>query len=317
MEAQQPNPRRGLRTLIVLCILLGSTPAVAQKAYVPPRDANGHPSLEGVWTARWLTSLERPAGTPLALDAAAAAARARQILAARAGNDELDPEISDPDAKTLAIVRGEYRASLLVDPLDGRLPLTDAGRAHLAAIPRPGTDGPESRMTNERCLGGPSRPGMLIAPAAMLKQIVQTRDHVLIYSEAFSELRVFAPGAGRQGVGLAPWEGEPTARWDGEALVAVTSGFRPDDLARAVPFSRFPIRAQTRVTERFTRVGPKELLYEFQVEDPVLYSRTWRAEYSLVLTNERIFEFACHEGNYGLANILSGARHEEREAAGR
>lgn len=301
--------------MTAILALSGAWPAMAQKPYAPPRDVYGHPVLEGVWAARWLTNLERPAGTPLRLDAVAGAARARELLTGRGGADNLDPEISDPDANTLAIVGGEHRASLIVDPPDGRLPLTDAGRAYLRALPAPGFDGPEARLTNERCVAGVSNAGMLIAPAGMLKQVVQTRDHVVIHSEAFSELRVFAPGAGRQYVGLATWGGEASARWDGDVLVVETSGFRPDDKVRAAPFSRFPIRPQTRITERFSRSGPRELLYQFEVEDPELYTRPWRAEYAMVLTNERIFEFACHEGNYGLANILSGAREEEKRAA--
>jgi hypothetical protein len=304
--------RRALLGLMAVWALASAPPAAAQKAYVPPRDAYGRASLEGVWAARWLTPLERPPGTPLALDATAAAARVRQILADRTKLDSLDPEIGEPDAHTLAIVGGEHRASLVVDPADGRVPLSEAGRAHLAAIPRAGTDGPEARGANERCLGGPSRPGMLIAPAGMVRQFLQTRDHVVIYSEAFTEVRILAPGAGRQGAGLTPWEGEHASRWDGDTLVVETSGFRADDRARAVPFSRFPLRPQTRITERFTRVGATEMLYDFEVADPVLYTRNWRAQYALVLTPERLFEFACHEGNYGLANILSGARQEER-----
>jgi hypothetical protein len=289
--------------------------ALAQKPYSAPRDAYGHPDLAGTWGARWLTPLERPAGTPLILDTAGAEARVQQILAARDKAETLDPETAQPDAAGLAVVRGEYRASLLVDPADGRLPLSEAGRAYLAAIPPMGTDGPEQRLFGERCIAGPSRPGMLIAPAVMLKQLLQTRDQVALHSEAFNELRIFAPGGGVQGAGLSTWEGQSEARWEGESLVVESTGARPDERVRGVPYSRFPIRPQTRITERFTRVGPKELLYAFQVDDMVLYTRSWRAEYSFVLTDERMFEFACHEGNYGLANILAGAREEERRSS--
>ena len=315
MQESASTIRTLIAPVVAVCLTAFASPALAQKRYTAPRDAYGHPSLEGTWVARWLTPLERPVGTPLVLDAAGADARVRQILANRDKAETLDPEPAEPDATGLAVVRGEHRGSLLVDPADGRLPLSDAGRAYLAAVPPMGTDGPEQRLFGERCIAGPSRPGMLIAPAVMLKQLVQTRDQVALFSEAFGELRIFAPGKGVQGAGLSAWEGQSDARWEGEALVVESTGSRPDERVRGVPYSRFPIRPQTRVTEWFTRIGPKELLYAFQVNDPGLYTRPWRAEYSFVLTEERMFEFACHEGNYGLANILAGAREEERRTA--
>lgn len=302
--------------LLVLVLTLAAGGATAQEIYRAPRDAYGHPILEGVWSARWLTTLERPDGTPLVLTPAEGAERVRAMLTERARNDIFDEEIAYPDATTLAIVRGEHRGSLIVDPPNGKLPLTATGRAALAAARVRGADGPESRPLGERCLAGNGRPGMLIAPSGMLKQVLQTRDHVLILSEGLNELRILAPGAGRQEEGMASWHGAPTAHWEDEALVIESTGFRSDDKTRQAPFSRFPIRPQTKVIERFTRIAPNELLYEFSVDDPVLYSRPWRAEYAMVLTEDRIFEFACHEGNYSLANILSGARAEERQALG-
>jgi hypothetical protein len=302
------------RGLIAIALSLVANAAMAQQGYRPPRDVYGHPSLEGVWTARWLTTLQRPASIDrLALTEAEAAAWLPPVMDARAKNEVFDEETAVPDAKTLAIVRGQHRTSLIVDPPDGKLPLTPAGR-EAYALPPQTADGPESRGLGERCIAGPSRAGMLIAPAGMLHQIVQTRDHVVLHSEAFDEIRILAPASGRQPADIGSWYAAAVARWERDTFVVETTGFRPDDKMRGVPFSRFPLRPQTKVTERFTRIGPDELLYEFTVEDPVLYSAVWRAEYVWRRTIERAFEFACHEGNYGLANILSGARQEERRA---
>jgi hypothetical protein len=218
--------------------------------------------------------------------------------------------VAYPSARSLAIVRGERRTSLIIDPPDGKMPITAAGRARMVRnVPtnRP-TDNPEDRTPNERCLAGHGRAGTLIAPLGNMQLIIQAPGHVVIWMENFSDLRVLPTNALMQGAGMASWHGVRVARWDDQSLVIETTGFREDDQARSLPLSRFPISPQTTIVERYTRISSEELLYQFSVEDAELYTLKWSAEYSLRRADVRLLESGCHEGNYALANILRGAR---------
>ena len=139
---------------------------------------------------------------------------------------------------------------------------------------------------------------------------MQTRSDIVIHTELLSILRII-PVDGRTEIGF---RNEHTAgRWDGETLVVTTTDIL--DPVRGARGSLFPLTPKTKIIERFTRTAPGEILYTFTVEDPQLYSQPWKGESVMALSDDRMFEFACHEGNYGLANILSGARAVERRAA--
>lgn len=300
-----------LRTFLILLALCTDAPALAQSI---SRTVDGHPDLQGVWTQRWLTPLERLPETPaLKIDPADEAAFHARMMALYGAGDPLQGQ-DDYDPLQVLRIRGELRSSLIVDPVDGRLPYTAEGQARRAAwLPnrQRGTDHPEQRGDNERCIGISSAYAPhLTAPVANIRQIVQTRDHVVIYTEHYIITRIIP--FREQPATLNDRHGRAKARWDGDTLVVETTGFRTGDTTRFVPMSVMMISPATRITERFTLLGPDEILYSFTVEDPVLYTRPWSAETVMTRSADRMFEYACHEGNYGLANILSGGRAMDR-----
>ena len=272
------------------------------------RTQAGRPDLQGVWSSRWLTPVERIAGeTELVVSAERGAELAKELLE-RAGHPaQMDPELAAPDAETLAIVRGEHRTSLIISPDDGKLPLNDAGRAaRLAYIS--GLDGPEQRMTTERCIGGVGWAPLQIRTHAMLREIVQTDDHVVLRTEAYSDLRLVPIDAERRPDAAAPHMGESVGRWEGDTLVVETKNYDPDLSTHGIVTVMSPDAV---VTEWFTPASADEIVYRYQVDDPTYYDQPWSVEYSLMRTDERVYEFACHEGNYALKHMLNGARMEE------
>jgi hypothetical protein len=273
-----------LRAILIFVAICASAPALAQTI---SRTTDNHPDLQGVWTQRWITPLERlPDIAELKIEATDEAAfKARMMALYKAG-----------------------------DPADGRLPYTDEGKARRAAwLPnrQRGADHPEQRGDNERCIGISSAyVPYLTAPVANIRQIVQTRDHVVIYTEHYIITRIIP--FGDQPATLNDRHGRAKARWDGDTLVVETTGFRPDDTTRFVPMSVLMISPGTKITEQFVPLGPDEILYRFTVEDPLLYTRPWSAETIMSRSSDRMLEYACHEGNHGLANILSGGRAMDR-----
>jgi hypothetical protein len=171
-------------------------------------------------------------------------------------------------------------------------------------------DDVEQRPTDERCLtaGGSGAP-LLNTHDANVLQIVQTPDSLAIVTENNHEVRVIRIGAARRPE-PPRWFGVSIGHWEGATLVAETTGLRPgvtklnDDLS---------LSDRSRVTERFTRTGPKEISYLFQVEDPTLFTQVWRGEMVLRSSEGRIYEYACHEGNYSLPGILAAARQADRK----
>jgi hypothetical protein len=214
-------------------------------------------------------------------------------------------------------INGEIRTSVVVDPPDGKLPYGEAGRAMLnartAATLRE-FDGPEGRPTPERCLTGVA--GSTGAPIISARyngnyRIVQTEDHVVLMAE-HNEVRIIRLGASARPGNMRRWMGDSIGRWEGETLVVETAHFNPGDSYK-MPQPVY-ISQNAKVTERFTRVSPTEILYQFSVEDPDVFSRRWRGEQMFEATSARMFEYACHEGNYAVAGSLAGARQAERRA---
>jgi hypothetical protein len=306
--------------LFAAALLIGGPVAAAD--YRAPRNALGQPDLQGVWTSHFFLPMEaQPDAPSLTLPEAQAAAYARKLAGERSSLAAFsqDPEIadiaSDPARSDLAIVRGQRRTRQVVEPADGKLPLTPRGRAILRTIetmmrtvsepPFP-KDGPEQRPNWERCLVGQGQPPIGILSDANPRQILQTKDAVVILAEYGPDLRII-PFTDRHGPLLqATTLGDSIARWEGETLVVETVGLPDKDAIR--PFPILFVSRSAKVTERFTRVSDKELLYQYTVVDPAYYAGPWLAEYSLYRTAKPILEFACHEGNYSLPNILGGAR---------
>ncbi len=303
------------RAFVLVLSLAATGAGHAQGSYQPPRTPEGKPDFQGNWITPWTTTLERGAEFPALVVSSEQAAMLRNAFLDRLHeNDPLGATyIWDLDQPVR--VNGEIRSSLIVDPPDGRLPYTPEGRARRASFrPSTGEDNIEQRALNERCLmAGSGYAPFLTIPASNLRQVVQTRDHIVFFTESFGQLRLI-PLDGRFGPQI-PRGGSSKGQWEGDTLVVETAGFVETDLIRFAPLSTFAISPATRITERFTYQKADEILYRFTVEDAPLYTRSWTAESVIKRSSDRLFEFACHEANYGLANILRGARVVEERAA--
>jgi hypothetical protein len=209
------------------------------------------------------------------------------------------------------VVRGEHRTSWIVDPADGQIPFLDDG-ARGSIERRSGFDGPEARPLGERCIvnSHSAGPPMLNYLYNNNYELVQTRDALVIRAEMNNYARIIRIGGRRTHPNYRPLHGDSIGWWEGDALVAETTHFSALHAQSVVPLG-----PRARVRERFTRTSATQILYEFTVEDPDLYRQPWRGEMSLNATQDRVFEYACHEGNYALPGILAGAREEERRAA--
>ncbi len=299
-----------------LCACAATCLAVMHAAHAQlPRTAEGKPDLHGVWTTRWTTPLERMADwQTLVISQMDGDALTRAFLARL---DAANPMgVPARDLVGALVVRGETRSSLIIDPADGRLPLTEEGRAWRSRTPSngvTGVDGPEQRSLTERCLmSGNGYAPILTQPANNIRQIMQTTMHVIMFTESYYQLRII-PLDGALGPRL-PRGGSSKGRWEGDTLVVETTSFEAgDNLRNAGAGITFPISPRTKITERLTQTSRDEILYRFSIEDPALYTRTWMAETIMARTSEKMFEFACHEGDYSLAGILAGARADERD----
>ena len=228
----------------------------------------------------------------------------------------------------LARVDGQARSSLIVDPADGRVPtMKPEARERNAAIlsrrvspdaaegaaagPLGSYDGPEARPLAERCLlGFSSTSGPPTLPNYWynnLKQIVQTRDTVMILNEMVHDARLIRIGGTHPPANIRKWLGDSIGRWEGDTLVVDTTNFTNKTQFRGSG-------ENLHVVERFTRVDEKTLLYRFTIEDPSTWDRPWTGEYPWIASDEPIYEYACHEGNYALSGVLRGARLQESEA---
>ena len=308
--------------------------------------AGTQPNLEGTWTNATITPFERPEkyGSQLVLTPQEADelehAEAKFNAAADAPTDpktkveDLPASCGrgfsgancgynnfwvDPGTKLISI-NGERRSSMLVDPPNGRMPpLTDAGKQRLAARMAArsrgdgggAADGPEMRSHGERCIlsfGSSAGPPMIPLLYNNNYQIVQTKDSVMILVEMVHDARVVRLNSKHRPSNVRTWMGDSIGWYEGETLVVETTNFRPDQSFRASS-------QNLKVTERFTRIDPNQVLYRFTVEDPDTFTRPFSGEVAMNATAEKIYEYACHEGNYALPGILAGARAQEDEAA--
>jgi hypothetical protein len=227
-------------------------------------------------------------------------------------------------------VEGQKRSSILIDPPDGKLPAMkadarqriarlragavapDAGEAAAAAGPPGAFDGPELRPLAERCLLGF---GSTSGPPALpnyfynnLKQIVQTPTQIMILNEMVHDARVIRMDDKHLPSTIRRWNGDSIGRWEGDTLVVDTTNFTSKTQFNGSS-------DQLHVVERFRRADPKTLIYRSTIEDPATWDRSWTGEYPWVATKENLYEYACHEGNYSLSNMLKGARLKEAEDA--
>ncbi|THD77101.1 MAG: hypothetical protein E7812_14185 [Phenylobacterium sp.] len=303
--------------------------AAETRPYHAPRNAYGQPDLGGVWNTDFVLPLEAsPEAPKLVLSEAEARAYARKVSESIAGYASLkiDGEVADIAAHDavvgLGVVRGERRSRQVVEPADGMMPMTPAARGQVRYIenllrtraePPIGADGPEQRPDWERCLVGQGQPPIAVTNDINPREILQTRDAVVILTEYGPDLRII-PLTDKHGPpSQTSLLGDSIAHWDGDTLVVETIRLPARDTVRPLPTFLVPPTAT--VEERYTRISDKELLYQFTVRDPSVYTAPWLAEYSLYRTPHPILEFACHEGNYSLPDILAGARARDRERA--
>lgn len=322
-----------LRGGIAAVVMFMNAPAFAQPAYAPPRTPDGRPDLQGTWTNASITTLERadryastvlkPEDVERATDAhpqnvrivtediantpATGLLTGRDLLMGRGYNAFwIDP------GTRFGEVKGQTRTAWITDPPNGKIPYSEAGRklAH-AGDERLGYSDPESRPLPDRCLatGGRTGPPMVNGLYNNHYQIVQTPTHVVIHTEMISHARVIPLKRDHQPAVVAPLFGDSVGWWEGDALVIETTNFNAYHAWQDHPAY---LSVTAKVTERFTRVASDRLLYEFTVDDPAYYSQPWKGEISFWNDGQRIYEYACHEGNYAMEGILMGARHREK-----
>jgi hypothetical protein len=270
--------------------------------------AHAQTDLQGVWRNRWVVHLERPESTPSVVMAEPEALAYANTYASRPGRS-IEAPFFGPEKVEPLRVRGEYRSSVVVDPPDGRIPYTPEGLRRLRTARPAGADGPEARSPNERCMGGWGRPPILTHAVGNLRQIVQAPESVVIWSDITDEVRII-PLDGRRMIS-GSFQGVSEGRWEEQTLVVETTAFRAEEPLRRSPWHSLMLTPDSRVTERFTRVSENEIAYLFTVEDATLYQRPWTGESVFLRSNERMLEYACHEGNYAMTNILQGARMED------
>jgi hypothetical protein len=324
-----------------------SSSATSKTTSRVPRTPDGRPDLQGVWSFATLTPLERPdefAGKSVLTEAEAAAYVDRRIKGANAdrrdgGGTERSPG-EDADVQrayndfwyerglTLA---GARQTSLINDPADGKLPpLTAEGRrraAAQAAFTRQGVRGPldnaRTRPLRERCIWWDSE-GPPLTPMGAYNanlQIVQNQNHLAIVMEMIHDARIVQlDGRPHLAPSVRQLLGDSIGRWDGDTLVVDTTNFK--DMADYIDPAFFTDktdyrggRLHLRIVERLTRLDADTLKYEYTVEDPGTWTKPWTAVQFLRRINSPLYEYACHEGNYGMAGILSGARAADKSSA--
>ena len=321
-------PRRLLKSagaLVLASAVLGFSPAGAAAQATAPRTADGHPDLQGVWNFSTATPMERPDDlTEQSTLTAEEAAAWEQRLAERREANESEREDAPLGARLGYSVRvwfehghtlTDQRTSLVVDPPDGRipaaLPAVEARAEARRVLRNRHAHGPEDRGSSERCLlGFNSGPPMTPSAYNNNVQLFQTAGHVVILNEMVHNARI-VPLDGRPHLPerLRQWVGDSRARWEGDTLVVETQNFQGET-------SLGGSSANLHLVERFTRADADTLIYEFTVDDPTSWTRPWTAQVLMARTDEPLYEYACHEGNYSMASSLSGARAmEAREAA--
>jgi hypothetical protein len=338
---------------VSLALVLGlGAPAMGQQPSAP-RTPEGHSDLQGIWTNANLTPVSRPRGqtklvvTPDEAKVIAANTPIAGVPRSQAGlTDRIDPNLGAPEkggsdfgakgynsfwlstGDNLALVKGQYRTSNIVDPPDGQIPYKDpaavmakaraAGIVYMTGVAP--YEGPEVIGLPERCLlgfSGASGPGILTPMYNNNYQLVQTKDYFVILSEMVHDARIVpiykdaatARASHKPNV-IKPWMGDSVGWWEGDTLAVETVNVNPTQGRE----NTITLSPKAKVTERFQRYAPDEIFYSFTVDDPDNYSKPWTVENSF-RPQKALYEYACAEGNYGLPGILRGKRFEEERLA--
>ena len=322
------------RFLLVLGALamfvVAPLPGQTSKNWSVPRTPDGHPDLQGIWTNVTITPMERPA-----MYASKATVTDEE---AKAYEKNSEQELKDTDGKShsallaaagsdgtggynvlfvdrgsqLARVDGVKRTSLIIDPPNGKMPpMTPEGKQRMMGMFKSFNtyDSVKDRPTSERCLigfGSTSGPPMLPVLYNNNYQIVQTPDYVMILVEMVHDARIIRINGTHAPASVRQWFGDSIGHWEGDTLVVDTTNFSDQ------PGFYFGTR-NLHVIERFTRVGPNDILYKATVDDPSTFEKQWTMEFPFVATAGPIYEYACHEGNYAMTDIMGGARAMEKK----
>ena len=307
--------------------------ALAQD-YEPPRTATGKPDLQGYWTNASLTGMQR-ASNYAEVGLVIPEDRLQELTAnhhqnVRQATDDglVQGELLDGSdlgegrgynafwvdpGTRFGVVRGEHRTSWITYPENGRIPFSEEGSQLRRQAFAGGLDrnaGPEGRSLGERCLigfgstGGPPMNNVLYNN---LYQIVQTEDYLMILVEMVHDARIIPIRGEHRPSEFHQWLGDSVGHWEGDTLVVETVNLHPQQ----APRNSAPLTDSGKIIERFSRYSDDQILYEFEVTDPNYYTETWRGEMSFNATDTKPYEYACHEGNYGLIGILAGARRAE------
>jgi hypothetical protein len=314
-----------MRLVLIACLATGLATAPAGVGQAAPAGAD----LSGVWTNSSITTLER---TDPSLPLVLSDEQTDRLERTRASQEEAANAPTSASEGAPAVggaiggyntfwldrgmhagrVRGEARSSWIIDPPSGRMPVSDAGKKRIADIlARRSFDDPEGLNPADRCLvgsRGSGGPPMLNNIYNNTYRFVQTPDHVVIEVEMMHDARIIPIGGTHRPSAVHQWLGDSVGRWEGPTLVVETRNWNPQHGSYEPVF----LSEKAIVTERFTRVAPDEMLYQFEISDPVYYTQTWKGEMTLGPAGGEVYEFACHEGNYAMAGILAGARREDK-----
>ncbi len=330
------------RWLFASCLILLAAAAMGQttssvrqaaKVWTQPRTPDGQPDLQGNWNNSTLTQLQRPARFTNKQYLSEQETVALETEIAKNGNWDRPGAPPQPgtglgynylfwDAGTkLARLDGRGLTSLIIDPPDGRIPplTAEAQKREAARREARGKRGQYESYTDlnlaERCItrGEPKLPGGYNNNV----QIVQTRDTVMIMGEMLHEVRViYLDGRQHLPPNVRLWQGDSIGHWEGDTLVVDTTNYRDE-----VRFASFnccgPAGENMHIVERFRRVDENTIDFRYTVDDPSTYTRPWTAAVPMTRMEEPIYEYACHEGNYAMEDILKGARAEEAAKAAR
>ncbi len=297
--------------------------AKTKSSYAPPKTPDGQPDIQGVWNNATISTMERPA------EFGAKEFFTPQEALAFEQKFAVEGDRDKRSADKAVDVAGAYnqgwfdrgnkivpslRTSLITEPRDGKIPYGEEGKKRLAAAAAYNSqhpaDGPEDLPLAVRCiLWRTTGPPMLPGPYNSNYQVFQTPGYVVITSEMIHDTRVIPlDGSPHLPSNIRQWMGDSRGHWEGNTLVVDTTNFNGHP-------KFFGTTDKLHVTERFTRTSAEAITYEFTMEDPGTFSKPWSASYPLNRAEGPVYEYACHEGNYGMAGILGGARLQEKQSA--
>jgi hypothetical protein len=324
------NCRSFALTSALAALLVAPLAAQSSKSKAIPRAADGHPDLSGIWTNATVTPMQRPAqfaNKPTLTDAEAAAFEKAQAQDLQDEDGKSDGPIIRAAGSSgtggynaLFIDRGTQmeridgvkRSSLIVDPPDGKMPaLTPEARGRMAKMFRSFNDYDDvkARPLSERCIlgfGSTAGPPMMPVLYNNTYQFVQTKDNIMILVEMVHDVRVVRMNGTHPPPSVRELMGDSIGHWEGDTLVVDTTNFREEGAFEGAS-------ENLHVIERFERISPDQILYKATIDDPSTYTKQWTVEFPFNATPGPIYEYACHEGNYAMTDIMGGARKMEEQ----